>query len=100
MSGSVFAKGLCITVHHSVGCKPHQHTLLVALQNEEDGSEGHAGSAGLQRTAQMTTELAQTSEELKQYLVSNSQMLETYSYELLHVQSLAAQLVRMQHMQR
>ena len=74
--------------------------VLVALQDEETSNAGHTGSAGLQETAQMTTELAQTSEELKQYLVSNSQMLEKYSHELLHVQSLAAQLVQMQNMQR
>ena len=71
--------------------------VLVALQDEETSNAGHTG---LQKTAQMTTHLAQTSEELKQYLVSNSQMLEKYSHELLHVQSLAAQLVQMQSMQR
>ena len=50
-------------------------------------------------TARTATELAETSQELKHYLRLNSLLLEQYSHELLHVQSLAAQLVQMSNMQ-
>lgn len=62
-----------------------------------DGSTEAAGDMG--RTARMVTELAETSDELKQYLGANNALLESYSHELLHVQSLAAQLVQMSSMQ-
>jgi len=48
----------------------------------------------------MATELADTSHDLKHYLGLNSALLERYSQELLHVQSLAAQLVQMSDMQQ
>lgn len=73
--------------------------MLQAVEADHEDKQAQQGCGGLQKTAQMTTELAQTSEELKRYLVSNSQLLEKYSHELLHVQSLAAQLVQMQSMQ-
>ena len=73
--------------------------MLQAVEPDTAHKQVHQGSGSLQKTAQMTTELAQTSEELKHYLVLNSQLLEKYSHELLHVQSLAAQLVQMQSMQ-
>lgn len=58
-----------------------------------------AGMAGnMDSVAEMTTQLAETSQELKQYLVVNSTQMERYSHELLHVQSLAAQLVQMSNM--
>lgn len=63
-----------------------------------DGSTEAAGNMG--RTARMVTKLAETSHELKQYLGANNAMLENYSHELLHVQSLAAQLVQMSSMQQ
>lgn len=50
-------------------------------------------------TARTATELAESSQELKHYLGLNSVLLEQYSHELLHVQSLAAQLVQMSDMQ-
>jgi len=62
-----------------------------------DGSTEAAGDMG--RTARMVTELAETSHELKQYLGANNALLESYSHELLHVRSLAAQLVQMSSMQ-
>ena len=49
-------------------------------------------------TARLTTALADSSNELKQYLGLNSALLERYSHELLHVQSLAAQMVQMSSM--
>ena len=49
-------------------------------------------------TARLTTALADSSNELKQYLGLNSALLERYSHELLHVQSLAAQMVQMSRM--
>lgn len=57
-------------------------------------------SAGsIRTTARTATELAETSQELNQYLGQNKVLLEQYSHELLHVQSLAAQLVQMSNMQ-
>lgn len=61
------------------------------------GVPSTAGSMGA--TARTVTELAETSQELKHYLGMNSLLLEQYSHELLHVQSLAAQLVQMSNMQ-
>lgn len=72
------------------------------MQGTEAGIANHQSpqdTGDLQRTAQMTTELADTSVELKHFLISNSQLMEKYSQELIHVQSLAAQLVQMQNMQ-
>lgn len=63
-----------------------------------DGSTEAAGDMG--RTARMVTELAEASHELKQYLGANNALLESYSHELLHVQSLAAQLVQMSSVQQ
>lgn len=76
---------------------------LVYLQScEASDTDTHvtqstAGSMGT--TARTATELAETSQELKHYLRLNSLLLEQYSHELLHVQSLAAQLVQMSNMQ-
>lgn len=50
-------------------------------------------------TAKSATELAETSQELNHYLGQNKLLLEQYSHELLHVQSLTAQLVQMSNMQ-
>ncbi|KAA6422752.1 MAG: hypothetical protein FRX49_07287 [Trebouxia sp. A1-2] len=68
------------------------------MAQDSDGSTEAAGDMG--RTARMVTELAETSHELKQYLGANSALLESYSHELLHVQSLAAQLVQMSSMRQ
>lgn len=56
-------------------------------------------TGGMGTTARTATELAETSQELKHYLGLNSFLLEQHSHELLHVQSLAAQLVQMSNMQ-
>lgn len=56
-------------------------------------------TGGMGTTARTATELAETSHELKHYLGMNTVLLEQYSHELLHVQSLAAQLVQMSNMQ-
>lgn len=79
------------------------HTLLANWQGEESTSGGSgveavaAGSIG--STAKMATELAEISHELKHYVCLNSGLLKQYSHELLHVQSLASQLVQMSGMQ-
>lgn len=63
---------------------------------DTDVKQSTAGSMGT--TARTATELAKTSQELKHYLGLNSLLLEQYSHELLHAQSLAAQLVQMSNM--
>ena len=68
-----------------------------ASVTDTDDTQSTAGSMGT--TARTATELAKTSQELKHYLGLNSLLLEQYSHELLHVQSLAAQLVQMSDMQ-
>ena len=68
------------------------------MAQESDVSTVAVGNMG--RTARMATELAETSRELKDYLGANNALLERYSHELLHVQSLAAQLVQMSSMQQ
>lgn len=68
------------------------------MAQDSDRSTEAAGNMG--RTARMVTELAETSHELKHYLGANNALLERYSHELLHVQSLAAQLVQMSSMQQ
>ena len=68
------------------------------MAQDSDGSTEAGGN--MERTAGMVTELAETSHELKQYLGANNALLESYSHELLHVQSLAAQLVQMSSMQQ
>ena len=73
----------------------------MALQGDESEQAASAISAGnIGATARLTTELTDTSQELKHYLKLNSALLERYSHELLHVQSLAAQLVQMSNMQQ
>ena len=73
------------------------------MQVPEKAAEGAistsstAGSIG--STATMATELADTSNELRHYMGLNKSLLQRYSQELLHVQSLAAQLVQMSNMQ-
>ena len=76
--------------------------LCLYIQIPEDAAEGAnsnsstAGSIG--STANMATELADVSHELRHYMGLNESLLQQYSQELLHVQSLAAQLVQMSAM--
>lgn len=79
------------------------HTLCANWQGEESTSGGLGVevvvAGNIRSTAKMATELAETSHELKHYVCLNSGLLEQYSHELLHVQSLASQLVQMSGMQ-
>ena len=73
----------------------------MVVQNGDSEQAASAISSGnIGATARLTTELTDTSQELKHCLKLNSTLLEHYSHELLHVQSLAAQLVQMNNMQQ
>lgn len=90
---------------HIASCYVPDHVVRLHLHlqcGEASDTDTHvtpSTTGGMRTTARTATELAETSEELKRYLGLNSLLLEQYSHELLHVQSLAAQLVQMSNMQ-
>ena len=79
-------------------CLGMQATGITAEQtNSQSSTTG--STTGVKHTAALATELADTCRDLKHYVGLNKSLLQQYSCELLHVQSLAAQLVQMSNLQ-
>ena len=86
-----------ICMSHALAVLSDPHLYMQCCEDSEAHGVKSIGSMGT--TAMTATELAQTSQELNHYLGQNKMLLEQYSHELLHVQSLAAHLVQMSNMQ-